>query len=153
MGNMTYQLKIIKEHLSLITISVFIIASFSSCANQANIGGKATSHWVMLGSRTIDFVGDTDAIPVSDKDNYSQLRFKIEGRGTTIKEITVTYADDSIQEIGSVNAVMSPGQFSKTIVLPGASKRITRVEYKFGPGTAGSGKGMMRLYGYKVIKP
>jgi hypothetical protein len=70
-----------------------------------------------------------------------------------LKRNTVTYEDGSIQEVNNIDAVMSPGQFSKTIVLPGASKRISRVEYKFGPGTGGSGKGMMRLYGYKVVKP
>jgi len=142
-----------KTHLSLIAIAALFIVSLSSCANQSIFGGKPTSHWVMLGSRTIDFIGDTDAMPVSDKDSFSQLRFKIEGRGTTLKGITVTYEDGSIQEVNNIDAVMSPGQFSKTIVLPGASKRISRVEYKFGPGTGGSGKGMMRLYGYKVVKP
>ena len=150
---MIYQPNNIGKHLSLITISILLFLFLSSCANSANIAGKPASRWVMLGSRTIDFVGDTDAIPVSDKDSFSQLRFKIEGRGTTIKGITVTYADGNIQEVAGIDAMMSPGQFSKTIVLPGAAKRIGRVEYKFGPGTAGSGKGMMRLYGYKVVKP
>jgi hypothetical protein len=150
---MIYQHNIIRKHLKSAVIFTVLFSLLSSCANQGNITGKPSSRWVMLGSKTIDFIGDTDAIPVSDKDSFSQLRFKIEGRGTTIKAITVTYADGNVQEVSSIDAVMSPGQFSKTIVLTGAAKRIGRVEYKFGPGTAGSGKGMMRLYGYKVVKP
>lgn len=147
---MNYQLKSIKDQLSFIVLSFLFIASFSSCANQGKSGGKAASHWVTLGSRTIDFVGDTDAIPVSDKGEYSQLRFRIEGRGTTIKAITVTFHEGDTKLISDINALMAPGQFSKTIVVPGGPRRITRVEYKFGQGTGGSGRGMMRLYGYKI---
>jgi hypothetical protein len=85
----------------------------------SHIGGKATSHWVMLGSRAIEFVGTSgiDAIPVSDKGDYQQIRFKIDGRGTTIQEITVAYFDGSQQEMRDTNVLMAPGQFSKTIIL------------------------------------
>src|SRR6478735_669243 len=118
---MNHKHSIIKAHLSLIIVSAILITFISSCANQANIGGKATSHWVMLGSRSIEFVGTggIDAIPVSDKGDYQQIRFKIEGRGTTVQEITVTYFDGSEQDLKDVNALMAPGQFSRTIILPG----------------------------------
>ena len=152
---MNCKLKIIKGYLSLIIVSALVIAFISSCANQANIGGKATSHWVMLGSRTIEFLGpaNLDAMPVSDNGDYQQLRFKIESRGTTVQEITVTYFDGSQQQLKDLDALMAPGQFSKTIILPGQAKRISRVEYRYGAGTGGSGKGMIKLYAYKVIKP
>ena len=152
---MNHKHRIIKAHLSLIIVSAILITFISSCANQANIGGKATSHWVMLGSRSIEFVGTggIDAIPVSDKGDYQQIRFKIEGRGTTVQEITVTYFDGSEQEMKEVNALMAPGQFSKTIILPGKPRRISRIEYKYGAGTNGSGKGMVKIYAYKEVKP
>jgi len=145
---MSCHFRIIKAHLCITFVSILFFTSFSSCGSESKSGGKA-SHWVMLGSRTIDFVGYTDVIPVSDKGTYSQIRFKIEGRGTTIKAITVTYDDGSTKKIDSLNALMAPGQYSKTIVLPGEPKRIDKVEYVFGQGTGGSGRGMMRLYGYK----
>ena len=152
---MNHKIRIIKAHLSLIIVSAILITFISSCANQANIGGKATSHWVMLGSRSIEFVGTggTDAIPVSDKGDYQQIRFKIEGRGTTVQEITVTYFDGSEQDLKDVNALMAPGQFSRTIILPGKPRRISRIEYKYGAGTGGSGKGMVKIYAYKEVKP
>jgi len=152
---MNHKFKIIKLHFSLILFSAILVAFVSSCANGANIGGKATSHWVMLGSRTIEFLGTggMDAIAVSDKGDYQQIRFKIEGRGTTIQELTVTYFDGSQQDMKDVNALMATGQFSKTIIFHAKPQRISRIEYKYGAGTGGSGKGIIKIYGYKVVKP
>ena len=90
---------------------------------------------------------------VSDKGDYQQIRFKIEGRGTTIQELTVTYFDGGKQDMKDVNALMAPGQFSKTIIFPAKPRRISRIEYKYGAGTGGSGKGIIKIYGYKVVKP
>ena len=152
---MNHKFKIIKLHFSLILVSAILVTFVTACANGVNIGGKATSHWVMLGSRAIEFVGTSgmDAIPVSDKGDYQQIRFKIDGRGTTIQEITITYFDGSQQDMKDINILMAPGQYSKTIILAAKPKRISRIEYKYGAGTEGSGKGMIKIYGYKEVKP
>jgi hypothetical protein len=105
----------------------------------------ASSPWDKLGERWVDGQVDRDVIAVSRQDRYSSVKIVVEHSAVEIFDVVVVFGNGDRFPIDS-RMVFGQGTTSRTIDLPGNTRFIQRIEFRYG-NLPGGGKAQVELWG------
>jgi hypothetical protein len=108
-------------------------SAFVMCVIAAMLvaGTAVAGDWQKLGKKTVIFGNTEDSASITAKgDAVSQMAFKISGDWVRLNEVTLNFADGSIQTIDEIEKV-KPGLTSAGIAIDGGPKTITSIDFTF----------------------
>jgi hypothetical protein len=107
----------------------------------------AQSPWDKLGERWVQGGADRDVIQVGMKEGrYKRIKVVVEHSAVELFDITVVFGNGEVYS-PPTRLVFGQGATSREIDLPGASRHIRRVEFRYG-NLAGGGRAQVELWGF-----
>jgi len=115
-------------------IILFAVAAGYSiaCAQKPGVVLSDTKGWHKIGTTTVDFQRDTDAISVMGADRFAAIRFKVENASVNLVSLKVYYEDGTSEDV-STNfpfLVQAPGE-SRVIDLKGGERSLKKVQFTY----------------------
>lgn len=86
--------------------------------------------WELLGETKAGFIRETDVINVSSRNQFTAIRFKVEGHDIKLSELAVFF-DSGDKLSPAVDEMIPAGHESRIIELAADGRTITRVELKY----------------------
>lgn len=86
--------------------------------------------WELLGESKANFVRETDVINVNSRNQFTDIRFKVEKRDIKLSDLKITFdSGDRLQP--AVDENIQAGQESKLIELAKDGRTITKIEFRY----------------------
>jgi len=86
--------------------------------------------WSVIGERSVKFTSDKDVIKVHGNDLYSKLKIKVVDAPLHISDFDVIFENGERFDV-SIKENIRQGGESRIIDLPGAERRIDRIEFRY----------------------
>lgn len=132
-------------------LAFIILATVVSCSPRRSIAIE--EGWELLAERKVNFVRDVDEIPVTSRNLFTTLRFKVEDKDVRISNLKVFY-DNGDKFEPSIDDVVPAGQSSKYIELGREGRYITKIQFKYRTvGSILSGRANVLIFGKKYYRP
>ena len=120
-----------------VTAGLLVPAALASPAASAD-------EWVRIGQREVDRKSDKDTFEL-DGENFRRLRFRVSDSDVRIHDIVVHF-ENGERFRPAARALYAEDKRSRVIDLPGKSRSIDKVVFKYG-NLPGGGKAEVTLYG------
>lgn len=105
--------------------------------------------WVTLGSRTVNLLYDHDTIRVgAGAGLYTDIRIVVNGNTVFVQDLHITFSNGSSYDV-PIRFLFLPGTASRVINLPGAVRRIRKVDMTY-TKLLGGGTAVVTLQGRKI---
>jgi hypothetical protein len=130
--------------LKLLTafVAVLLLSSFNFSASNTSSSVHHPLAWHFIGDKWADFGVDRDVLVVTGNDIYSKLKLKITAGPVHIMDMDIVFENGEQINVPLKNRFRQ-GQESRVIDLPGANRRIKRIEFVY--STIGRAKGRSRI--------
>lgn len=105
--------------------------------------------WVVLGTRTVDLFGDNDTVRVgAGAGLFNRIRMSVTGNTVFVNNLRVVFSNGTSHDV-ALRFMFLPGSSSREILLPGALRRIRRVEFTY-RRLPGGGRATVTLEGFRI---
>lgn len=124
-------MKINYSFKNLVKLTLFfslIIISFSCGSTRNSIAVE--EGWELLGETKAGFIRETDVINVNSRNQFTAIRFKVEGAEIKLSELRV-YFESGDRLSPAVDESIAAGQESRYIELAADGRSITKIEFKY----------------------
>ncbi len=112
---------------SFLVISIMII-SFSCGSTRNSIAVE--EGWELLGETKAGFIRETDVINVNSKNQFTDIRFKVEGAAIKLSSLDVTFeSGDKLSP--AVDENIEAGHESRIIELAADGRTISKIEFQY----------------------
>ncbi|MEP7231401.1 MAG: hypothetical protein ABI691_14165 [Ginsengibacter sp.] len=111
---------------ALLSSLVFVSFSCGSTRNSISV----EEGWELLGETKAGFIRETDVINVSSRNQFTAIRFKVEGAEIKLSELAV-YFESGDKLSPAVDENIAAGQESRLIELAADGRSITKIEFKY----------------------
>jgi hypothetical protein len=137
-------------------IMVFVLVSAAcgvllpGCArphrgSQAMVAENAAAGWKLLGKRTAQGQADVDEIPVTYRDGtFTKVKLEVTGSRLEMSNVVIFFANGETFS-PDTRLVFGKGTQSRVIDLPGASRVIQKVRFRYG-NLPGGGRATVALF-------
>jgi hypothetical protein len=106
---------------------------------------ESRADWTRLGERTVDGVNDRDVIHVGAREGrYRRIMIVVERSALEMHDVVVTFGDGETFS-PSTRLVFEENSRSRIIDLPGATRVIRSVEFRYG-NLPGGGRAVAELW-------
>lgn len=123
--NITYTFLKAFKHTLFIS---FVLISFSCGSTRNSIAVE--EGWELLGETKAGFIRETDVINVNSRNQFTAIRFKVEGAEIKLSELGVFFeSGDKLSP--AVDETIPAGQESRLIELAADGRTITKIEFKY----------------------
>ncbi len=112
----------------LILFFSLVIISFSCGSTRNSIAVE--EGWELLGETKAGFIRETDIINVNSRNQFTALRFKVEGAEIKLSQLDV-YFESGDRLSPAVDENIAAGRESKLIELAADGRTITKIEFKY----------------------
>ena len=122
-----------KKHFFNLLLTLLVIcssAAYATAQKEKEIAPAEKGTWQHLGTATVDFKADRDAVVVTGADTFRKLKFKVKDAKIEILDMSVVFENDEHQDI-QVRSVVERGGESRVIDLKGNTRRIKRVAFVY----------------------
>jgi hypothetical protein len=137
------------KNFSFLKSSVFfaLLLAFS-CTNTRSIAIE--EGWELLGERKVNFLRDKDDIPVTSRNEFTALRFKVEDRDIRLNYLKIYFRSGDILQ-PAVDEIINSNQNSKVIELAREGRPIDKIEFKYHTtgGSVLNGRANVLVFGKK----
>lgn len=136
--------------ITLVTC-VILSLSFLSCGSTRN-SIAIEEGWELLGEVKAGFIRETDVINVTSRNQFTSIRFKVEGQDVKLSDLSV-YFDSGDRLSPSLDEEIPSGHESREIELAADGRTINRIEFKYRTlGNILKGKANILVFGkrYRV---
>ena len=100
-------------------------------AALVTLTAAASTVWVKLGKRTVDFRTDHDTIRVgASKGRFRAIRIHVYNHPVRMLDLKIRFKDGTVQDV-SLRSVIPAGQHSRIIDLRGGPRVISKVEFTY----------------------
>jgi hypothetical protein len=124
-------------------LSAALAALVVALASAAN----AAAGWELLGTRTVEFRGDIDTIPVGRNDGaFRRIMFEVDGGALVMRNVRVVFGNGQDYS-PPTEFVFSDNERSRFIDLPGQARFIRSVTFNYRSLRTGQGRATITLYG------
>lgn len=117
--------------------SLILALILATCASLTLISCGSTRNsiaveegWELLGETKAGFIRETDVINVTSRNQFTAIRFKVEGRDIKLSDLSV-YFESGDRLSPAVDENISAGQESREIELAADGRTITRIEFRY----------------------
>lgn len=135
----------------VLSITIALSLTCTSCVNTRN-SIAIEEGWELLGETRAGFIRETDVINVNSRNQFTAIRFKVEGRDIKLSDLSVYFSSgDKLSP--AVDEMIPAGHESREIELAADGRTITKVEFKYRTiGNVLKGTAGMLLFGkrYRV---
>ena len=105
-----------------------VIISFSCGSTRNSIAVE--EGWELLGETKAGFIRETDVINVNSRNQFTAIRFKVEGAEIKLSELGVFFeSGDKLSP--AVDETIPAGKESRLIELAADGRTITKIELKY----------------------
>ncbi len=105
-----------------------VIISFSCGSTRNSIAVE--EGWELLGETKAGFIRETDVINVNSRNQFTAIRFKVEGAEIKLSELGVFFeSGDKLSP--AVDETIPAGKESRLIELAADGRTITKIEFKY----------------------
>ena len=105
-----------------------VVISFSCGSTRNSIAVE--EGWELLGETKAGFIRETDVINVSSRNQFTAIRFKVEGAEIKLSQLGV-YFESGDKLSPAVDESIPAGQESRLIELAADGRTITKIEFKY----------------------
>ncbi|MDQ6889072.1 MAG: hypothetical protein M3Z56_02150 [Bacteroidota bacterium] len=133
------------------TLFIALIVSGFSCGSTRN-SIAVEEGWDLLGETKAGFIRETDVINVNSRNQFTAIRFKVEGHGIKLSDLSI-YFDNGDKLSPAVDETLAAGQESKLIELAADGRTISKIEFRYRTdGSILKGKARILVFGkrYRV---
>jgi hypothetical protein len=119
------------------------------CLVAAMVLGSAhgAEGWQRLGTRTVEFGGDTDTIVVGRNEGaFRAIMFEVDGGDIELRNVNVVFGNGRPFS-PPTKFVFSENERSRVIDLPGVARFIRSVTFNYRSLRTGKGRATVTLYG------
>lgn len=124
-------MKIISTLQRFLRISLFLslaIISFSCGSTRNSIAVE--EGWELLGETKAGFIRETDVINVNSRNQFTAIRFKVEGAEIKLSNLSV-YFESGDKLSPAVDESIPAGQESRLIELAADGRTITKIDFQY----------------------
>ena len=123
--NITYTLSKALRHALFISLSIISL----SCGSTRN-SIAVEEGWELLGETKAGFIRETDVINVNSRNQFTAIRFKVEGAEIKLSGLGV-YFESGDKLSPAVDESIAAGQESRVIELAADGRTITKIDFKY----------------------
>ncbi len=143
-----------KRHFSyrLLTLGLLFVSviTISSCfTTRRSI--PLEEGWELLGEEKVNFVRDKDELIVSSRNQFTDIRFRIEGKEVRLHDLKIYFENGDKLE-PAVDFIIPADRDSRNIELAKDGRTISKIEFQY--RTTGSilkGRANLLVYGKKYV--
>lgn len=123
-------MKLFTNLKSLLFLSVIILSAspLISCRHARTVAVE--EGWELLAEQKVNFIRDKDEIEVKSRNEFTALKFRVEGKDVRINELKITFENGDKLE-PSLDAVIPAGEESKVIELGRQGRFIQKIEFTY----------------------
>jgi len=128
--------------------AVLIVTTLSACySSRRSI--SVEEGWELLGEERVDFVRDKDELIVTSRNQFTDIKFKVEDREIRINDLQI-YFQNGDKLAPSIDLVVPANQESRVIELARDGRTISKIEFKYRTtGNILQGRANVLVYGKK----
>ncbi len=133
--------------LGLLFVSVITISSCFTTRRSIPL----EEGWELLGEEKVNFVRDKDELVVSSRNQFTDIRFRIEGKEVRLHDLKIYFENGDKLE-PSVDFIIPADRDSRNIELAKDGRTISKIEFQY--RTTGSilkGRANVLVYGKKYV--
>lgn len=142
---------------SRLVLIVLTTLALSSSACTVRSGGHAHGNyagddrravaggWESLGRRTVDGRHDRDSMFAARQGKFQQIMFRVSRSDVAIRDVVVVFGNGTTFSPGT-QLVFDQGSNSRVIDLPGDSRTIQRIDFRYG-NLPGGGRADVEVFG------
>lgn len=131
--------------LRFVSLLVLLLAVFTACAGGGR-AARAAGGWRLLGERVVNGRVDHDVIDVGARDGvFQKLEVRVKGSALEMYDIKIVFGNGEDMH-PDTRLVFGKGSWSRQIDLPGNTRVVRRVEFKYG-NLPGGGRARVKLFG------
>ena len=102
---------------------------FSNC-NSSRKSISVEEGWDLLSEQKVNFVRDKDEIAINSSNDYTALRFKVEGHEIHINDLKVYFRNGDKLE-PNIEATIPAEEYSRDIELGREGRSLDKIEFKY----------------------
>ena len=114
--------------LFFVSLILFSVTTLLSCGSSRTVAVE--EGWELLSERKVNFVRDKDEIDVTSRNQFTAIKFRVEGKDVRINDLKI-YFDNGDKLEPSLDAIIPAGEESKIIELGREGRNIDRLEFKY----------------------
>lgn len=114
--------------LFFLSLILFSVTTLLSCGSSRTVAIE--EGWELLSERKVNFVRDKDEIDVTSRNQFTAIKFRVEGKDVRINDLKI-YFDNGDKLEPSLDAIIPAGEESKIIELGREGRNIDRLEFKY----------------------
>ena len=123
--NINYTFRKVFKHTLFILL---VLISFSCGSTRNSIAVE--EGWELLGETRAGFIRETDVINVTSRNQFTAVRFKVEGAEIKLSALGVFFENgDKLSP--AIDETIPAGQESRLIDLAADGRTITKIEFKY----------------------
>lgn len=133
--------------LGLLFVSVITISSCFTTRRSIPL----EEGWELLGEEKVNFVRDKDELIVSSRNQFTDIRFRIEGKEVRLHDLKIYFENGDKLE-PAVDFIIPADRDSRNIELAKDGRTISKIEFQY--RTTGSilkGRANVLVYGKKYV--
>jgi hypothetical protein len=133
--------------LGLLFVSVITISSCFTTRRSIPL----EEGWELLGEEKVNFVRDKDELIVSSRNQFTDIRFRVEGKEVRLHDLKIYFENGDKLE-PSVDFIIPADRDSRNIELAKDGRTISKIEFNY--RTTGSilkGRANVLVYGKKYV--
>ena len=123
--NITYTFSKALRYALFLSVAVI---SFSCGSTRNSIAVE--EGWELLGETKAGFIRETDVINVNSRNQFTAIRFKVEGAEIKLSGLGV-YFESGDKLSPAVDESIAAGQESRVIELAADGRTITKIDFKY----------------------
>ncbi len=134
--------------LYYVLFTAFMVITISGCfTSRRSI--SVEEGWELLGEEKVNFVRDKDEIIVTSRNQFTDIRFRVEEREVRINELKIYFQNGDKLE-PSIDLVVPANQDSRLIELTRDGRTISKIEFRYRTtGNILKGRANVLVYGKK----
>lgn len=119
----------------------------ASVTETAPLGPPAVAGWTPIGSRSVNFRVDHDAVVAVGQGAFRQVRFTVDGGDLELFDVRITFGDGSSYS-PATRLYFRANSLSRVIDLPGGARIVRRIDFFYRSVAGGrEGRALVHVYG------
>jgi hypothetical protein len=118
----------IKSFIGIAFILVITLSLPYCSSSRKSIGVE--EGWELLSESKVNFVRDKDEIRINSRNQFTDIRFKVEDREVRINDVKI-YFDNGDKLEPNIDEVILADQYSRIIELAKDGRYIDRIEFRY----------------------
>jgi hypothetical protein len=132
---------------SATSVVLAFAAAFVALAPSADARPHGNRNWELLGTRTVGFLVDKDAIQVGRKDgDFSKIQLRVKRNEIEVLDLKVVYGNGQVDDIPVREKIRAGGK-TRAIDLKGGDRFIRSVQLVYRSKPSFKGQAVVEVWG------